>query len=195
MLVHLLIAKNTKKGGFDMLKIKVPETEMYDELNEEFLIFKEQTLHLEHSLISLSKWESKWLKPFWSKYDKTREESIDYIRCMTINPVNDDIYDRITPSIIAQINKYIDWPMTATTFYRVDKGQNKETITSEIIYYWMITLNIPFECQKWHLNRLLTLINVCDMKNNPSKKMSRKELLNRNRELNKIRREELNTKG
>lgn len=178
-----------------MLKVVIPETEMYDETKEEFVTFKEQVLHLEHSLISLSKWESKWMKPFWSDEIKTREESIDYIRCMTINQVNDDIYKGIQDSIILKVNEYIESPMSATIVSRINKDTNREVVTSELIYYWMIALNIPFECQKWHLNRLLKLINVCDIKSNPGKKMSKQEIYDRNRELNRKRREKLNSKG
>lgn len=179
-----------------MLKITIPAIEQYDEVNEEFINSKETSLQLEHSLVSLSKWESKWCKPFLSKEEKTIDETIDYIRCMTMTQnVPDDAYRNITNRNIIQVRNYIDADMTATTFMKEHKSTNKEIITAEIIYYWMIAENIPFDCQKWHLNRLLTLINVCSLKNSPPKKMSKNELLNRNRELNAARRKELNSKG
>ena len=179
-----------------MLKIVIPGIELYDEEKEEFINTKPQTLHLEHSLVSLSKWESKWNKPFLTKDNKTYEETIDYIRCMTITQnISEDTYRLLTSENIQQINDYIELPMTATTFSNQKKPPSKDVVTAEIIYYWMISLNIPFECQKWHLNRLLTLINVCNIKNQPSKKMSKRDILNRNKALNKARREALNTKG
>ena len=180
-----------------MLKIIIPSTEMWDEVNEKFVYSKEQVLQLEHSLVSLSKWESKWCKPFLSKENKTFEETIDYIRCMTINQnIPDEVYNCLTGENIREINEYISAPMTATRFSNdaIGKG-SREQITSELIYYWMIALNIPFECQKWHINRLLTLIRVCNIKNHPSKKMSRREIMSRNTALNAARRKKLRTNG
>lgn len=180
-----------------MLEIVVPGREMWDEINEEFVSTKEQTLRLEHSLVSLSKWESKWHKPFLTKDKKTTEESIDYIKCMTISQnVNPEVYSCITNEQIKQIFDYIEDPMTATTFSKNEKKSfNKEQITSELIYYWMVSLNIPFECQKWHLNRLMTLIKVCNIKNEPPKKMGKRELMSRNAALNAARRKKMNSKG
>lgn len=177
-----------------MLTVIVPETELYNEVSNEFTIVKEQKLNLEHSLVSVSKWESKWHKPFFDKKDKTQEETVDYIRCMCINNVDPLVFTCITPNIISIINKYIEDPMTATTINSQKKG-SKEIITAEIIYYWMVALNIPFECQKWHLNRLLTLINVCSIKNSPSKKMNPKDVMRRNASLNAARRKSLHTRG
>lgn len=180
-----------------MLKIIIPGGELFDEEQSMFITTKEQTLTLEHSLVSLSKWESKWEKPFMAKEKRTIEESIDYIRCMTITQnVNPNAYHFLSDANIKEVNEYIELPMTATIFTRPDKkATNREIITAEIIYYWMIALNIPFECQKWHLNKLLTLINVCDIKSQPPKKMSRSELLARNKALNEARRKKLNNKG
>jgi hypothetical protein len=180
-----------------MLKVTIPEIELYDEDKNEFFTSKRQELQLEHSLVSLSKWESKWCKPFFSKEKKCREEYIDYIRCMTLTQnVDPEVYNFITPEILKQIENYIDAPMTATTFNDRDQARgNRETITSEIIYYWMIAYEIPFECQKWHLNRLLTLIRVCSIKNGPQKKMSKKDIYSRNSALNAARRQQFNTKG
>lgn len=179
-----------------MLRITIPETEFYDETKEEFITYKAQVLQLEHSLVSISKWESHWNKPFLSGKDKTFEELLDYVKCMTITQnVSDDVYKRLTRQNVDEINNYIESPMTATTFSDRKESPNREIITSEIIYYWMVTFNIPFECQKWHLNRLLTLIKVCNIKTNPPKKMGKQELAQRNRELNAARKARLNTKG
>lgn len=180
-----------------MLRITIPEVELWDEEKQEFIYIKEQTLSLEHSLVSLSKWESKWNKAFLGKTEKTPEETLDYIKCMTITQnVDPEIYNYLTPDNINQVNKYIEAPMTATTFSNEKiSSTSRETVTSELIYYWMIALNIPFECQKWHLNRLLTLIRVCNIKNAPPKKMSKRELMSRNSALNAARRQQLNTRG
>ena len=180
-----------------MLQITIPAAHLWDEKNEVFIETKEQTLQLEHSLVSLSKWESKWCKPFLSKNAKTKEEVIDYVRCMTITQnVNPDAYMYLTNDNFEQIQKYIDAPMTATFFSDNKKSKpNKEIVTSELIYYWMIALNVPFECQKWHINRLLTLIKVCNIKNQPPKKISRREIMSRNAALNQARGQQLNTRG
>lgn len=179
-----------------MLQITVPGAELWNGSKQEFIRTKETTLRLEHSLVSLSKWESKWCKAFFSTEEKTMEETIDYVRCMTITQnVDPNIYYSLTQGNLNQIYEYIKAPMTATSFSNDDKRPSREIVTSEIIYYWMITLNIPPEYQKWHLNRLLALIKVCNIKNRPAKKMSRNEIMRRNRELNAIRRKKLNSKG
>jgi hypothetical protein len=179
-----------------MLQIRIPEFEGWDDKNEMFVNKKAQNLTLEHSLVSISKWESKYHKPFLSKEAKTDEETLDYIRFMTLTQsVDPDVYFRLTQDHIIQIKNYIDDPMTATTFSDRHEKPNREIITSELVYYWMIASNIPFECQKWHFNRLLTLIRVCSIKNQPPKKMSRNELLSRNAALNAARRKQWNTKG
>jgi hypothetical protein len=179
-----------------MLKIIIPPVELFDEAKQEFLYSKGYDLRLEHSLVSLSKWEAKWQKPFLTKTDKTDEETVDYIRCMTITQNVDPIaYKHISQANIDRIVKYIDDPMTATILPKENGASNKETITSELIYYWMISFNIPFECQTWHLNRLLTLINVCNVKNQPKKKISKSDLLARNKALNEQRKAKLNTSG
>lgn len=180
-----------------MLTITIPAREMFDDKTQTFITTKEQTLQLEHSLVSLSKWESKWCKSFLAREEKTMEETLDYIRCMTITQnVNPNIYNSLSNSNINKIKEYIEAPMTATTFHEnQQKGSNREIITSELIYYWMISLNIPMECQKWHLNRLLTLIRVCNVKNTPPKKMNKKDVMNRYASLNAARRNKLNSKG
>lgn len=180
-----------------MLKITVPAAEFWDENHEEFVYKKEQTLQLEHSLVSLSKWESKWTKAFLGKQEKTDEEIIDYVRCMTLTQnIDPEVYTRLSADNYARINAYIEAPMTATYFSedKQTKG-NREVVTSELIYYWMISYNIPVEFQKWHLNRLLTLIRVCSVKNNPPKKKSKRDLMRRNAALNAARRHRLNSRG
>lgn len=181
-----------------MLQITVPiSPEGWDAEKEEFIAPQTKVLQLEHSLVSLSKWESKWHKPFLAKNNKTLEETTDYIKCMTITQnVNPDIYEHLTKQNMDMIGEYIDDSMTATFFTEEKiRRANSEIITSELIYYWMIALNIPFECQKWHLNRLLTLIKVCNIKNQPQKKMSTRDRLSRNAALNAARRKQLNSKG
>ena len=181
-----------------MLTIVVRGVEGWDEQKEEFVPASPPvSLNLEHSLLSLSKWESKWEKPFLSKEQKTVEETIDYIRCMTLNSnVPADVYDRLSSQNFRDVNAYIDAKRSATTIREEQKGhRSTEIVTSELIYYWMVALQIPFECQKWHLNRLLTLIRVCNVKNSPGKKMGRNALLNRYASLNKKRREAMHSNG
>jgi hypothetical protein len=180
-----------------MLTVLIPDIESFDNKTQEFVTIKGTTLQLEHSLVSISKWESKWHKPFLNKDPKTREELIDYVRCMTITQnVNPLVFDGIPNSVMKKIREYMDDAMTATTIKSQGKGKNgSEQITSELIYYWMVALEIPFECQKWHINRLLTLIRVCDIKNKPPKKMSKRETLQQNARLNAMRRKRHNTKG
>lgn len=180
-----------------MLKITIPSREYWDEQKAEFVEIKGQTLSLEHSLVSLSKWESKWCKSFVSTKEKSFEEIIDYIKCMTLTQnVDPNIYNNLTQANIDKVHEYIGAPMTATTFSDDKSGKaSREIITAELIYYWMIALNIPFECQKWHLNRLLTLIKVCNIKNTPPKKRSKRELMSRNAALNAARRKQMNTNG
>ena len=179
-----------------MLQIKVPSREVFDEETETFLVTKEYTLNLEHSLLSISKWESKWCKPFLSKDDndqRTAMEMLDYIRCMTLNKnVPDEVYASLTRKNMLDIDRYIRHPMTATTVGGQNTGQ-KEIITSELIYYWMVSYQIPFECEKWHINRLLMLIKVCNAMNNP-KKASKPDLLARQK-LNMARRKAAHSKG
>lgn len=179
-----------------MLKIFVPSAELYDERTERFVTVNGRELQLEHSLVSISKWESKWKKPFLDNRVKSRDETIDYIRCMTISQnVDPNVFACLTDANIEAVNRYIDDSMTATTFKNSQKKPNRQIITSEIIYYWMIALEIPMECQKWHLNRLLTLIRVCDEKSQPGKKKSRKDIIAENRALNQMRRARTGSRG
>jgi len=182
-----------------MLQITVPGRELFDESTETFIQTKDTQLKLEHSLLSISKWESKWCKPFLATNKNNRltpAEFRDYIRCMTLNSnVSKEVYNALTSENMASITEYINDPMSATTVTNnSDNPFKKETVTSELIYYWMVAYQIPFECEKWHINRLIMLIKVCNAKNNP-KKMSRREILMQNRALNAARRKALNTKG
>ena len=181
-----------------MLQITIPGAELFDERTNKRVMTKGTTLQLEHSLVSLSKWESKWKKPYLNNTEITPEMSLDYVRCMTLTQhVDPQVYQFLTQKNLDEIRQYIDDPMTATTFRKTDHpaGRN-QVITAEIIYYWMVTLGIPWDpCQKWHLNRLMTLIRVCDEKNTPKKKMSRKETMAHQRSLNAARRAKYNTNG
>lgn len=180
-----------------MLEIYVDGNELYDESKNEFVKIKPQTLKLEHSLLSISKWESKWHKVFLDKSEngKTEEEILDYIKCMTINNVDPYTYYFLSQDDIDKIFKYIEDPMTATIVKDIEGKRSNEKVTSEVIYYWMVSLQIPFECEKWHLNRLLTLIKICNVKNQPSKKMSKRQILEQNRALNAARLKKFHTKG
>lgn len=189
-----------------MLEIDVTATEAWDDDRQEFILIPGGHLCLEHSLISLSKWESKHEKPFLvDDPPKTAEELLDYIRCMTVNKgVKDETYLGLTQTDYDAINKYISAPMTATTFNDARKPKGKaqtygrrkqHIVTSEELYYDMIAFQIPFECEKWHINRLLTLIRICSIKSNPDKKMKGKDLAKHNRSLNAARRAQHHTKG
>jgi hypothetical protein len=182
-----------------MLQIVVPASELFDEKTETFIKTKETTLRLEHSLLSISKWESKWCKPFLAKTKndrRTPKEMLDYIKCMSlVGNVPDEVFNALTPENMTAINNYINHPMTASTVAdRPGSPGRTEVITSELIYYWMVAYNIPFECEKWHINRLIMLIRICNAKQNPQK-ISSRDLAKRNRELNAARRKALHTKG
>lgn len=179
-----------------MLMLTIPPPEYWDDNNQRFVYGKAQTLQLEHSLVSISKWECKHHKAFLGKKEKTNAELIDYVRCMTLTQnVDPQVYYALSDKEFEIINQYIDDPMTALYFQDDEKGNNSDTVTAELIYYWMIALNIPFECQKWHLNKLLALIRVCNIKNKPSKKRSTKDIISRNRAINAANRRRFNSRG
>lgn len=184
-----------------MYPLYIPEREFFNESTSEFIYIKERTLTLEHSLLSLSKWESKWQKPFLDTKDLTYDQVIDYIRCMTVssNVTFETLKTIITQEMIKEVWDYINNPMTATWFNdqktHSRRGGRGQVVTSELIYFWMVSYGIPFTCEKWHLNRLLTLIKICEIKNSPSKKMTKKEIYSHQRELNEARKKKFGTKG
>lgn len=184
-----------------MLEITIPAKEYFDEETFTFFTVNAAKIQLEHSLLSISKWESKWHKPYLGKKRKTAEEIMDYIRCMTITQnVNPAVYNNLTSKNFKEILDYIEDPMTATTFNESKENgkASKQIITSELIYYWMIVHSIPFECQKWHIHRLLTLIRVCNIKSQAGQKMTKSEraaAMAKRRDLNAARRAALNSKG
>jgi hypothetical protein len=180
-----------------MLKLTIPGTEYFNEETETFETVGDIDLELEHSLVSLSKWESKFKRPFLTNDKKTVEETLYYIEAMIISPIfPSDILFRLSQENVAQINDYIESTESATTFGSMPERKGRgEIITSELIYYWMVAFTIPFECEFWHLNRLFALIRICNIKNSKPKRMSRGEIARRNRELNAIRRAQYNTSG
>jgi hypothetical protein len=172
-------------------------TEAYNEETREFVIADGFKLELEHSLVSLSKWESKFEKPFLSTENKTPEEILWYMKAMTLTQdVPEEVFQRLSEDNIQEIDSYIGSKMTATWF-REDANQrrSREIITAELVYYWLFSYGIPKECEDWHLNRLFTLIKVFSEKNKPPKKMSRAEAAQQNRSLNAQRRAQMGSSG
>lgn len=180
-----------------MLTVIVPGEEFFDQEKQEFVTSEELILELEHSLVSLSKWESIYQKPFLTSETKTNQEVFDYVKAMILTgEIPEDLEFRLTQSNIDEINRYIESKQTATWFNdNPNAPRSREVITSELIYYWMIAFNIPFECQYWHINRLFTLIKICNLKNAKPTKMNRHEIAARNRELNEQRKRQLGTSG
>jgi hypothetical protein len=179
-----------------VLRLKITISEGFDEETSEFVSADAIVLELEHSLVSLSKWESKWEQPFLDRTEKTEEQIVDYIRTMILTPdFPPEVLSRLTEDNFTEINNYINAKMTATWFNDPPNPPVREIITAELIYYWMISLGIPFECQHWHLNRLITLVKVCNYKNAPEKTVSRGEVLASQRALNDQRRAQFKTKG
>lgn len=183
-----------------MLRITVLGQDHFDETTSSFVTIGDEVLELEHSLVSLSKWESEFGIPFLAEEPKkTPEQTMAYIKFMTIGEERpDEFYDRLTAENVKQISEYMDRKMTATWFADSPKGRGPkqaEVVTAELIYYWMVALQIDFECQHWHLKRLLTLIQVCSLKNQPPKKMSRREAMSQQRSLNAARKSQMGTSG
>lgn len=180
-----------------MLTIEVAMTEAYDEEHQMFVSKDLVTLELEHSLVSLSKWESIYEKPFLGEKNKTSEEVLGYVKAMTLTPkVPEEVFHKLSSDNISDINTYIDARMSATWFNEAPGApRSRDVITSELIYYWMTVFQIPFECESWHLNRLFTLIRICNIKQSKPKKMTRAEMASRNRELNAQRKSRLGTTG
>lgn len=182
-----------------MLQIKIPETELYDGQNDEFITIGGIALELEHSLLAVNKWESKWHVPLLGSEEKTKEQMLDYIRCMTITPdVNPIIYRFLPNEIYSKIIEYIQDSHTATTINNIanrTNGGKKEKITAEIIYYWMISFGVPMEFEERNLNQLFTLLSVLSIKNSPPKKMGKREAAQWRAEQNALRRAKYGSKG
>lgn len=180
-----------------MLTITIPAKELYDEERNHFINTKVATLELEHSLVALSKWESKWKKSFLGRTEQTTEETIDYVRCMNLTPgVPDETFLALSNQNLLDVSEYINDKMTATWFSEVKNQSGSEVITAEIIYYWLVALQIDWRVETWHLNRLLTLVRVTNIKNDPKKKMMPKaEAAQQQRDLNAERKAKYNTRG
>jgi len=179
------------------LTIQIPGREFFDPSTDRFMTVKPTVLTLEHSLLSISKWEAKWHKPYLAKNEKTNEESLDYVRCMCLSKdVDPEALHALTKQNIMDISEYISDPMTATTIKRMNQRSSREVVTNELIYFWMTNFQIPFDpCEKWHLNRLMTLIEIASIKNQPSKKMPKREWANQRAALNAQRKARYNTRG
>jgi hypothetical protein len=179
-----------------MLRIIVGDEGFNDETNE-FVTVDPVVIELEHSLVSLSKWESKFEKPFLGREEKTKEETFEYLKMMVLTQdLPEGIFDKLSTENIQEIKEYIDSKQSATIFTEIGRGRGKEEIiTSELIYYWMVAFTIPFACEEWHLNRLLTLIRICGIKNGKQKKMPKGQLAQQYREINERRRAEMGTRG
>lgn len=179
-----------------MLDVYVEGRETYNEDTNEFGMIAGETLHLEFSLIALSKWESKYKVPFLSKKEFTPNEMLYMVECMCVKPPKDrQIIQCISAPTMSLIREYINDPYSATTIKQEDQSPNREIITSELIYYWLVAGEIPFEVEKWHLNRLFKLVEIVSIKNQPAKKMSQKDIAHQNASLNAARRKALNSKG
>lgn len=183
-----------------MLEVTIPE-QHYEFLNEntnEFIYIdvKETTLSLEHSLISIRKWEEKWKKAFLEQEELSVEESRDYVRCMTLNSkVDNKIYNYIPDTVMVKIVEYMRDPMSATVISVVKPETKKEVVTAEVVYAWLVNLGIPFEVEKWHINKLLKLIQVLNIKNGTNKPLDAKTAAAQRRAINKVNRAKYHSKG
>ncbi len=180
-----------------MLRVNIVEEELFDEATSKFTEKVSQSIDFEHSLVSVSKWESKFEKPFLADTKKTDEEVIEYIKMMVVTPnLSDNVLTLLSNDNLIQINEYIESKQTATTFNELQTARgNSEIITSELIYYWMVAFKIPFECENWHLSRLFSLVRICGIKSEKPKKVSAHEVAERNRALNEQRKAQLKTSG
>ena len=186
-----------------MLTLEIGTTEFFDELTNKFSTIEGMFIDFEHSLASISEWESKWQKPFLGSEQKTGEQLLSYLKIMTLTPnVPDEVYNRLTPEHISKINAYINSPESATYFSEAEtkhtspkRKLGQPEVTSELVYYWMVAYNIPFEAQYWHFNRLMTLIRICNLKNEAQKNQDAKSMASQRRALNEARRKKHNTTG
>lgn len=179
-----------------MLTLKIESFEGWDEEKEEFIYIEGQTIHMRHCLASISKWESKWHIPFLSRKEKTEEQALDYIRCMVEEEVSDTVINIIQTRYGREIESYMNNPSTATVVHhdKQEIGSNSPK-TSEVIYSWMFQLNIPMECQYWHINKLITQIDYMNEQQKPPKKISKKDAMARQARINAERRAKLKSKG
>lgn len=182
-------------------QFKIKAGELWDELNEEFIsIPADKTIVIEHSLLSISKWESKWHKIYLDdKLKMSHEETLDYIRCMTLTQnVDPNYYRLVDNSTLSEIQEYMNNPYSATFFNEIPNGHStkrSEKISSEVLYYYMFKLGIPKDCEKWHINRLQNLIRIFSIKDAPDQKMNKRQTSDYYRKLNAQRRAQFKTKG
>lgn len=177
-----------------MLKLLIDSFDVWDDNSQEFITYDKKTICLEHSLLSVSKWESIYKKPFLNESEKSPQEVIDYFKCMLIDESDSVYLNNISDKDVQKIQEYIEDPMTAS-WVSGDTSRDRSVITSELIYYWMVSAQIPFETERWHLNRLLMLIRIFGEKTNPSRKKSRAQIIEEQRRLNNERRAKLGTNG
>lgn len=177
-----------------MLTIVLPEEEFYDPATNEFVMMEERVLRMEHSLLSVSKWEAETKKAFMGT-EKTPEETLAYIRCMCLDPADDRTLARLTNEDLRRINDYLEDPMTATTFGAEKSPPRRKKTTAEEIYCLMAQLGVPFECENWHFNRLTALLKVCSIRSGPQTKVKRGDLLKRQAALNAARRKKSGSRG
>lgn len=179
-----------------MLEFELKETEFWDPVLEEFVVVEPQTLELEHSLYSISKWEEKTKKPFLTADEKTLDDLILYVQCMALPKKIDSTVARLVLTKHSQeFQQYLEDPMTATTFHEDNSRHNREIVTAELVYYWMTAAQIPFETQYWHINKLMTLIRIAGIKSQPPKKMGKHGTMKSNAAINAARRAKLGSAG
>lgn len=178
------------------LKLDIPQTELFDESTNKVYMCKPCSITLEHSLVSIHKWEQKYHRSFFSKGPKTRDELLDYIRFMTLTSnVDPLVYYSLKSYHFKDIDEYMNNPMTASTIVDTNQGKSRDVVTAELVYWWMIEFQIPYECRKWHIKTLMSLIRVCNAKSQKPKKMPKKAVMNQYSALNELRRQQMNSRG
>lgn len=153
-------------------------------------------LQFEHSLRSLSKWESKNKIAFLAGREKTPAQMVDYYRCMLLSPEDPDLVYLLDPSQMEELTNYINENQTASSVPNEGPTQyNPETTTSELVYFWMTALKINWEAQDWHFSRLMMLVQITSYKQQPPKKRNPREVLSDMRRENERRKKLFNTSG